>query len=151
MRQQTRQFNIPAEVSTESFDYPLSAMNDNRFALKVAVAEDDGNLRKTYVAMLECLGHTVVCAAENGAELLEHCVGERIDLVVADLDMPVVDGLAVAEEVSKKKIPVILVSGHPDVEEIVVEREPIATRMVKPVTLGGLQSAIEQAVGSDPQ
>jgi hypothetical protein len=57
----------------------------------------------------------------------------------------------VAEEVSKKKIPVILVSGHPDVEEVVVEREPIATRMVKPVTIGGLQRAIEQAVAGQPQ
>jgi CheY-like chemotaxis protein len=126
-------------------------MNDEHIALRIAVAEDDGNLRKTYVAMLECLGHTVVFAAENGAELLDHCIGEQIDLVLADLDMPVVDGLTVAEEISKKKIPVILVSGHPDVEEIVVEQEPIATRMVKPVTIGGLQRAIELAVTGQPQ
>jgi DNA-binding NtrC family response regulator len=121
-------------------------MTNGQLALKIAIAEDDGNLRKTYVAMVECLGHTVVFAAENGADLLEHCIGEQIDLVLADLDMPVVDGLTVAEEVSKKNIPVILVSGHPDVEEVVIEREPIATRMVKPVTIGGLQRAIEQAV-----
>jgi DNA-binding NtrC family response regulator len=126
-------------------------MNDIQLALKIAIAEDDENLRKTYVAMVECLGHTVVFAAENGAQLLEHCTGEQIDLVLADLDMPVVDGLTVAEEVSKKKIPVILVSGHPDLEEVVVEREPIATRIVKPVTIGGLQTAIEQAIAGQPQ
>jgi DNA-binding NtrC family response regulator len=125
-------------------------MNDDQVRLKIAVAEDDTNLRKTYVAMLECLGHQVICAAVNGAELLEQCFGQKVDLVIADLDMPVVDGLAVAEEVSKKRIPVILVSGHPDVEEVVVEAEPIATRMVKPVTFGGLQAAIEQAVGAKP-
>jgi DNA-binding NtrC family response regulator len=126
-------------------------MNDEQMALRIAVAEDDENLRKTYVAMLECLGHTIVFAAENGAELVDHCIEEQIDLVLADLDMPVVDGLTVAEEFSKKKIPVILVSGHPDVEEVVVEREPIVTRMVKPVTIGGLQRAIELAVTGQPQ
>jgi two-component system, response regulator PdtaR len=123
-------------------------MDTQPVKLSIALAEDDTNLRKTYVAMLECLGHRVVYAASNGAELLEQCFGKKIDLVLADLDMPIVDGLAVAEEVSKSKIPVILVSGHPDVEEIVVEREPIATRMLKPVTIGSLKQAIEQAVGS---
>lgn len=125
-------------------------MNEDRVSLNIAVAEDDTNLRRTYVAMLECLGHTVACAACNGGELLEQCFGQKIDLVIADLDMPVVDGLAVAEEVSKRNIPVILVSGHPDVDEVVVEAEPIATRMVKPVTIGALQRAIQQAVTGKP-
>ncbi len=115
-------------------------------SLCIALAEDDANLRKTYVAMLKRLGHAVPCAAANGVELLETYQEHEIDLVLVDLEMPVLDGLVVAEEISKNGIPVVLVSGHPDAEEIVVECEPIATRVMKPVTIDELQRAIAIAL-----
>jgi two-component system, response regulator PdtaR len=126
-------------------------MTPTQSGIRIAVAEDDINLRKTYVAMLQSLGHRVVCAAANGAELLERCFDQDLDLVLVDLDMPVMDGLAVAEEISKKGVPVILISGHPDVCEVVVDQEPIVTRLLKPATVYGLQRAIEEALASSSQ
>lgn len=113
---------------------------------KIALAEDDDNLRKTYVAMLNMLGYSVTVVASNGAELLELSEGQPIDLAIVDFDMPLVDGLAVAEEFSRLNIPVVLVSGHPEAEDLVVEKEPIAIRLLKPVTIGGLERAIEFAL-----
>jgi hypothetical protein len=42
--------------------------------------------------------------------------------------------------------PVILISGHPDAERIVLQHEPVILRVSKPATLECLQSAIEHAL-----
>ena len=60
--------------------------------------------------------------------------------------MPVMDGVAAAQELSEKGIPVVLVSGHPDAGELVLEHEPVVTCLSKPASLASLQRAIEQAL-----
>ena len=117
--------------------------------VRIAVAEDEPDIRTTFVKLLEHLGHTVVCAVSNGAELLDQCSGKQVNLVFVDLDMPVMDGLAAAQELAEKGILVVLVSGHPDAEEMVLEHEPVVLRVLKPATLERLQSAIEQALHDD--
>ncbi len=116
--------------------------------LRIAVAEDDADLRGAFVAMLELLGNQVVCAAGDGAELLEACSRLEVDLVVVDLDMPIIDGLQAAEALAEKGIPVVLISGHPDVKEVVLEHEPVVTRIVKPVTVEGFRKAIAEALAA---
>jgi two-component system, response regulator PdtaR len=116
--------------------------------IRIAVAEDEPDIRKTFVRLLECLGYEVVCAVSNGEELIDQCFGEDVDVAFVDLDMPVVDGLAAAEVMSEKGIPVILISGHPDVRKVVVEEEPVVTRIMKPASIETLQKAIQQALAS---
>ncbi len=116
--------------------------------VRIAVAEDEPDVRKTFVRLLECLGHKVVCSVANGEELIDQCTYEEVDIAFVDLDMPVVDGLAAAEIVSERGIPVILVSGHPDARQVVVEREPVVARITKPATVEALQRAIQQALAS---
>ncbi len=62
--------------------------------------------------------------------------------------MPVMDGLAAAEHMKTRGIPVILVSGHPDVEHVVIEHEPVVSRLLKPVTVEALQESIKLALRS---
>jgi CheY-like chemotaxis protein len=102
------------------------------------------------VRLLDHLGYHVVCAASNGAELLESCFESKVDVVLVDLDMPIVDGLEAAEEISQKGIPVVLISGMPDSEHLVLEQEPITVRLSKPVTSEALQGAIQSALDSGP-
>jgi CheY-like chemotaxis protein len=116
--------------------------------VRIALAEDEADLRQVFVQLLEFLGHEVVCAAADGAELLRVCFEQDVDIAIVDLDMPVVDGLAAAEEISEKGIPVVIVSGHPDAKEIVLEHEPVVTRIVKPATLESFRSAIAQALAT---
>jgi two-component system, response regulator PdtaR len=116
--------------------------------VRIAVAEDEPDVRKTFVRLLECLGHKVVCSVENGEELIDQCNYDEVDIAFVDLDMPVVDGLAAAEIVSERGIPVILVSGHPDARQVVVEREPVVARITKPASVEVLQRAIKQALAS---
>lgn len=115
-------------------------------SVRIAVAEDEPDIRRTFVRLLELMGHQVVYAVSNGAELLEQSLDDQVDVVFVDLDMPVMDGLAAAEEVERKGIPVILVSGHPDSESVVLEQEPVVARISKPASLDAIRRAIEQAV-----
>jgi two-component system, response regulator PdtaR len=119
--------------------------------IRIAVAEDEPDVRKTFVRLLECMGHTVVCSVGNGQELIDQCVQDEVDVAFVDLDMPIMDGLAAAEAVSEKGIPVILVSGHPDARQVVLENEPVVARIAKPASIDELQRAIKKALASKPQ
>jgi response regulator NasT len=113
--------------------------------MRIAIAEDEPDLRGILKCLLERLGHQVVCAAANGAELLSCCCNQQVDVVLMDFDMPVMDGLEAAEAVAEKGIPVILISGHPEATQVVVENEPVVARLLKPPSLESLQRAIERA------
>ena len=117
----------------------------------IALADDVPGNRFAIVQLLERLGHNVICAVSNGAELVDHCAEQQVDVVLTDLDMPVMDGLAAAQELAEKGIPVILVSGHSDADKIVLEHEPVVARVAKPASLESLQSAIEQALSDIPR
>jgi response regulator NasT len=115
--------------------------------LRVCLAEDDPDLRAVLNAFLRKLGHEVVCDAADGQALVQSALHEDVDLVIADLDMPVLDGLAAAELISQQRpVPIILLSGHPDAEHVVLEHEPVSLRLTKPVSLAALQDAIQVAM-----
>ncbi len=60
--------------------------------VRIAVAEDEPDVRKTFVRLLEYLGHKVVFSVANGKELIDQCLQDEVDVAFVDLDMPVVDG-----------------------------------------------------------
>ena len=114
--------------------------------IAVALADDDSDLRQLLVRMVGQLGYRVVCAASNGAELLESCLDIPVDVVLVDLEMPLVDGLEAAEEFARRQVPVVLISGLPDTRHMVLEKEPVAVRLSKPVTSEAIKAAIETAL-----
>jgi response regulator NasT len=143
--------SVPLQsLNTVSFVAGISAedaMADEQvLSVRIAVAEDEPDIRTTFVQLLELMGHRVVFSVGNGAELLEQSLDDQVDVVIVDLDMPVMDGLAAAEEVERKGIPVILVSGHPDSESVVLDHEPVVARISKPASIESVQRAIRQAV-----
>jgi len=115
-------------------------------SVRIALADDEPDLRTSMARLLTLLGHRVVYSASNGAELLEACLSHAVDLAILDLDMPVMDGLTAAEELAERGIPAVLVSGHPDVQEVVLEHEPVVTRVMKPATIDKLRDAIRVAL-----
>lgn len=123
---------------------------DRSTRIRIALADDEPQLRRTMSLLLDQLGYEVVCSAENGAELLDACNNRTIDVALVDLDMPVMDGLATAQELSLKGIPVVLISGHPDAMHVVVEAEPVVTCILKPATVAVLEEAIRTALVNSP-
>ncbi|HVX14916.1 MAG TPA: response regulator [Pirellulales bacterium] len=116
-------------------------------SLTISIADDEPLARRTLDRMLAALGHQVLIAAENGQQLLDECQRQPPELAIIDLEMPVLDGLATAEELrSISNVPIILLSGHPDFQEVVRSSEPIEVYLAKPVTLGTLDAAIRRAL-----
>jgi response regulator NasT len=121
-------------------------------SLTVSIADDEPTVRRTLEQMLRALGHTVLGTAANGQELLEQCQRQLPQLAIIDLEMPVLDGLATAEDLRTiSPVPIILLSGHPDFKQVVRQNEPIEVYLSKPVTMSTLQKAIERAVSQTAQ
>jgi two-component system, response regulator PdtaR len=92
-------------------------MNQMGKPLRIAVADDERDVRQFFQEMLPPLGHQVVAVAENGRQLVEQCRTVRPDLVVTDIKMPDMDGIQAAEEINRDgPVPVILVTGHQEPE-----------------------------------
>ncbi len=116
-------------------------------ALRICLGEDNHDVRQALKSLLRTLGHDVVCDVPDGQALVEVATQTNVDLVITDLDMPVLDGLAAAEQITEqRKLPIILLSGHPDAEHVVVAQEPVTLRLLKPVSLHSLQHAIRRAM-----
>ncbi|MGZ4496109.1 MAG: ANTAR domain-containing response regulator, partial [Nocardioides sp.] len=98
--------------------------------------------------MLTEEGYDVVGQAADGAKAIELAESLRPDLVILDVKMPVLDGIAAAESIAGQRIaPVVILTAISPRE--LVERARDAGAMaylVKPFSKGDLVPAIEMAV-----
>ena len=113
-------------------------------SLRIAVADDEQELRDYYREVLVALGHEVVALAKNGADLVKSCLASKPDLVITDIKMPGMDGIDAAIEISlKQPVPIILVSAYHDAD--LLERAAVSHVMaylVKPIKRADLEAAI---------
>jgi AmiR/NasT family two-component response regulator len=118
-------------------------------ALRVAVAEDEPELLEDLREMLLELGHQVVATATNGQELIEQCEATHPDLVIADIRMPIMDGLEAADRIRQAEpVPVVLVSAHSEPE--LIDRalqNHVLSYLIKPIKADQLKTAIALAMG----
>jgi two-component system, response regulator PdtaR len=81
--------------------------------LRIAVADDEPDVRDYFQRMLPRMGHEVVATAANGRELVELCREQKPDLIIADIRMPDMDGdVAVKQICSDRPTPFILISAY---------------------------------------
>ncbi|WP_183093420.1 ANTAR domain-containing response regulator [Nocardioides stalactiti] len=114
----------------------------------VVIAEDETLIRMDLAEMLAEEGYDVVGQAGDGAKAIELAEELRPDLVILDVKMPVLDGIAAAEAIAGKRIaPVVMLTAFS--QRDLVERARDAGAMsylVKPFTQSELVPAIEMAV-----
>jgi response regulator NasT len=115
---------------------------------RIAVADDEADMRDYFARMLPRLGHEVVAVAENGRQLVELCRQESPDLVITDIKMPELDGIAAAVQIyHERPVPVILISAYHDAELIErAEADHILAYLVKPIKQTDLAPAIAIAM-----
>lgn len=116
--------------------------------LRIAVADDDPEMRDFYVRVLPQIGHELVVLARTGCELVEQCAASRPELLIVDIKMPEMDGLAAAAEICRDQpLPIILVSAFhsPDLLRQ-IDDNPVLGYLVKPVKPADLEAAIAVAV-----
>ena len=114
----------------------------------VVIAEDETLIRMDLAEMLVEEGYDVVGQAADGAKAIELAEELRPDLVILDVKMPVLDGIAAAEAIAGQRLaPVVMLTAFSQRDLVERAREAGAmSYLVKPFTQSDLVPAIEMAV-----
>ncbi len=117
-------------------------------SLRIAIAEDEPDMREYLEKTLPLLGHQVVVVARTGRELVERCRTTRPDLVITDIKMPEMDGIEAASQIFQEgPIPAIVLSAYHDPDLIArAEEDHVLAYLVKPITEAHLRPAIAIAM-----
>ncbi len=88
---------------------------------RILIVDDSPDILKLLGRMLTRMGYAVTPAV-NGREALAAAAESPVDLVITDIDMPEMDGLALLEAIKAsdalRHVPVIMVSGASDVARV---------------------------------
>jgi CheY-like chemotaxis protein len=121
---------------------------------KLLIAEDDEFSRDMLMRRLERQGFEVVTAAD-GREALLLARQHRPDLIIMDLDMPVIDGKAAMRSLHNDphlfRIPVLVLTAHASRESVAEAAElGCLGYESKPVVLRRLLERIQEILGARP-
>lgn len=115
------------------------------------LVDDDEEILQTMSIIFEMNGYTLR-KAQNGKEalaLLEDTDGKRIDLIITDIEMPVMNGLEFVRTCKKIKcdVPILVVTGH-GTKNMVVElmREGVTDFIDKPLQMRNLLEHTQNCV-----
>jgi two-component system response regulator HydG len=116
--------------------------------LRVLLVDDDADTRAALKSLLESEGHRVDQAGD-GAVALERMVEVPPDIIVTDLDMPVMNGMQLLRELRERDadVPVIVVTSATQLSSAVAAmRAGAADYITKPVDFDALSLAIGRAI-----
>jgi CheY-like chemotaxis protein len=117
---------------------------------RILLAEDDRATRDMVQRALAADGHEVL-VTQDGSEALERLqTAGRLDLMISDVQMPGLDGVALAEKglAANPKLRVILMSGFADeLGRADHLKAKIARIITKPFTLEQIRAAVKAALG----
>lgn len=115
---------------------------------RLLLVDDDPGLLKLLGLRLASEGYSVH-TAESGAEGLKVLSREQIDLVISDLRMDEMDGMALFSEIQKVQpgLPVIILTAHGSIPDAVAAtQQGVFSFLTKPVDKDALYQAIDDAL-----
>ena len=117
-------------------------------ALRIVIADNESIIRMDLKELLEEAGHKVVGEAVNGLKAVDMTRDLRPDLVVMDIKMPEMDGIAAAKIISNEKLaPVLLLTAYSQKEIVEKAKDSgVLAYLVKPVKESNLFPAMEIAL-----
>lgn len=115
---------------------------------KVFIAEDDVIIRMTIRRILEKNGYEVCGEAEDGKTALDKILELRPGLILTDLNMPEMNGLAMLKRVNVEySVPSIVITGY--FKKDLVEKAGklgVSAYLMKPIDENQIMAAVEIAV-----
>jgi CheY-like chemotaxis protein len=115
---------------------------------RVLVAEDEPAVREFVVRALQHARHEVIAVAD-GQQALERLVDARFDLLVTDIVMPHLDGIALALKAARDwpDMAVLLMTGYPAERQRAFNLDELIDRVIlKPFTLEQFLAATSEAL-----
>lgn len=119
-------------------------------AKTILIVDDSASLRQIIKITLSSAGYQII-DAENGQDALNKIEGQKINLVVSDVNMPVMDGITFITELKKlpqfKFTPVIMLTTESE-QEIKEAGKAAGVRawMVKPFKPAQMLSAVQKLI-----
>ncbi|KXJ51223.1 sigma 54-interacting transcriptional regulator [Neptuniibacter pectenicola] len=115
----------------------------------ILLVDDDASLLKLLSMRLSASGYQISCA-ESAEEALE-VLSEKIDLLVTDLRMEGMDGMALFKQVQRlyPQLPVVIITAHGSIPEAVTAtQQGVFGFLTKPIDRDQLMQNIEAALAS---
>lgn len=121
---------------------------------RILIAEDEESIRGLVARALSQDGHEVT-TTKDGAEALDVLSRERdrFELLLTDIRMPVMDGIALALAVARDqpRLAILLMTGYADQRERASNLEALIHDVVpKPFTLATIRTAVREALAARP-
>jgi CheY-like chemotaxis protein len=119
---------------------------------RVLIADDEEPMRKLVARAIAMDGHDTV-TAQDGAEALEILVREQgaFDLLLTDIQMPIMDGIALALSVARDfpRLTILLMTGFADQRERASNLNAIAHDVItKPFSVADIRIAVADALAA---
>lgn len=119
---------------------------------RILLAEDEDSLRELVARALKQDGHDVVSNCD-GAAALDALMRDdgRYDLLLTDIKMPIMDGIALALAASRDfpDMPILLMTGYADQRERASGLELLIRDVItKPFTLATICGAVREALAT---
>lgn len=119
---------------------------------RILIADDEESMRLLVARAIAMDGHEIV-TAEDGAEALEILTRENgaFDLLLTDIKMPVMDGIALALAVARDfpTLTVLMMTGFADQRERASGLDAIVHDVItKPFAVADIRTAVADALAS---
>jgi len=112
---------------------------------RILIVDDSRVMRMNMRTVITRMGHEVIAEAADGSEAITACMLHKPDLVIMDITMPVMDGIASSKKILKDipDMKIIMISSL-DHEEWVIEaiKGGAKNYLIKPVRAEILQHAV---------
>jgi two-component system cell cycle response regulator CpdR len=117
---------------------------------RVLIADDEESMRMLVARAIGMDGHTTI-TAQDGAEALEILAREdgAFDLLLSDIQMPVMDGIALALAAARDfpRLTILLMTGFADQRERASNLNAIAHDVIsKPFSVADIRAAVADAL-----
>lgn len=119
---------------------------------RVWIVDDDKSIRWVLERALVKERLEPVCF-ENARDLLQRLEGDKPDVIISDIRMPGLDGLALLEEIKLKNpdVPVIIMTAFPDLDRVVSSFQGGAYEYLsKPFDIDELLGLVKRAIQRHP-
>lgn len=116
--------------------------------MRIIIVEDEPVMRMDMKCLIEDAGHEVVGVGKDGFDAINLCKEKKPDLVIMDINMPVLDGISAAKIIYRDKLSkaVVMLTAYSDAAHIQGAKEAgVFGYLVKPVDTNNLVAALEIA------